>query len=57
MTSRTSDGLDNNRPAWLRDAHASLDAAVAECYALPAELPTPELLALLLKLNLERAAA
>ena len=37
------------------DAHDRLDAAVALAYQLPPDLPTPDLLAALLKLNLDRA--
>jgi hypothetical protein len=49
---RTLTKLYNERPAWLRNAHAKLNAAVAEAYNLPADLPDTALLAELLKLNL-----
>ena len=55
LSARTLTKLYNDPPAWLRNAHAGLDAAVAEAYRLPESLPTPDLLAALLKLNLDRA--
>ena len=47
--------LYNKRPAWLVNAHAALDAAVADAYGWPATLPDGEILERLLALNLERA--
>lgn len=39
------------------DAHRALDAAIAAAYGWPADLPDGDILARLLALNLERAAA
>lgn len=47
----------NERLAWLRNAHADLDAAVAAAYGWLADLPEEEVLARLLALNLEREPA
>ncbi len=52
MTSLTPTKLYNDCPAWLRDANAKLNAAVAAAYGLPADLPDADLLAKLLQLNL-----
>ena len=41
----------NERPAWLANAHARLDAAVAAAYGWPADLPDAEILERLLALN------
>ena len=51
----TLTGLYNQRPAWLANAHAALDAAVAAAYGWPAGLPEAEILERLLALNLERS--
>ena len=51
----TLTGLYNQRPAWLANAHAALDAAVAAAYGWPAGLPEAEMLERLLALNLERS--
>ena len=48
--------LYNQRPTWLENIHARLDAAVADAYGWPADLPDAEILERLLALNLERAA-
>ena len=48
--------LYNERPAWLANAHAKLDAAVAVAYGWPANLSDEQILEKLLALNLERAA-
>ena len=53
---RTLTNLYNERPAWLANAHAKLDAAVAAAYGWPADLSEAEILSRLLALNLERAA-
>ena len=53
---RTLTNLYNERPAWLRDIHARLDAAVLDAYGWPADITTDDILASLLALNLERAA-
>lgn len=42
--------------AVLRQIHDELDAAVADAYGLPADLPEPEILERLVALNAERAA-
>jgi len=49
--------LYNARPTWLEHAHAALDTAVLAAYAWPADLPTAEVLARLLALNVEREPA
>ena len=54
---RTLTNLYNDNPTWLQNCHAELDAAVAAAYGWPADLPEEEILARLLALNLERAAA
>lgn len=56
LKKRTLTNLYNQRPTWLDLAHKKLDAAVAAAYGWPADLPDEEILALLLALNLERAA-
>lgn len=57
LARRTLTALYNERPAWLAHAHARLDAAVAEAYGWPADLPDDALLERLLTLNLARAVA
>ena len=54
---RTLTSLYNQRPTWLENIHARLDAAVADAYGWPADLPDAEMLERLLGLNLERAGA
>ena len=49
---RTLTLLYNNRPQWLDDAHAALDAAVAAAYGWPADVSDDEVLDALLELNL-----
>ena len=56
LKSRTLTNLYNESPAWLKAAHAKLDAAVFAAYGWPADL-SDDLLARLLTLNLSRAAA
>lgn len=53
---RTLTNLYNEMPAWLRDAHASLDRAVLDAYGWPADISDGDLLGQLLRLNLERSA-
>ena len=53
---RTLTGLYNANPAWLQNAHAELDAAVAAAYGWDADLGEQEILARLLALNLQRYA-
>ena len=50
----TLTGLYNANPAWLQNAHAELDAAVAAAYGWDADLGEQETLARLLALNLQR---
>ena len=52
---RTLTNLYNQRPTWLDNIHARLDAAVADAYGWPADLADGEILEKLLALNLERA--
>ncbi len=53
---RTLTNLYNENPTWLRNAHAKLDAAVADAYGWPHDLSDEQILDRLLALNLERAA-
>lgn len=60
LAQRTLTHLYNQRPAWLAQAHAALDAAVAAAYGwadYSADTPDDEILRRLLALNRERAAA
>ena len=50
----TLTGLYNANPAWLQNAHAELDAAVAAAYGWDAALDEQEILARLLDLNQQR---
>jgi hypothetical protein len=54
---RTLTNLYNQRPAWLDNAHAVLDAAVFEAYGWPTDITDQELLARLLALNHQREPA
>ena len=56
LTKRTMTNLYNTQPSWLRDAHATLDAAVCAAYGWPATLADNEIIARLLELNQQRAA-
>lgn len=56
LAKRTLTKLYNERPAWLANAHAKLDAAVAAAYGWPADLTDEQILENLLALNLARAA-
>ena len=59
LKKRTLTNLYNQRPAWLADAHATLDAAVAAAYGwtdYTSAMTDNEILARLLALNHERAA-
>ena len=51
----TLTNLYNQRPAWLANAHAALDAAVAAAYGWPADLDDTAILERLLALNLQRS--
>ena len=53
---RTLTNLYNERPTWLADAHARLDAAVLGAYGWPASTPDLQSLERGLALNLARAA-
>ena len=55
LKKRTLTNLYNQRPTWLANAHATLDAAVADAYGWPANLTDAEILERLLALNLERS--
>ena len=58
LAKRTLTNLYNTRPAWLAQAHAALDAAVAAAYGWAdwnATMPDDEILRRLLALNRERA--
>ena len=55
LKKRTLTNLYNQRPTWLANAHAALDAAVAAAYGWPADLADAEVLERLLALNLERS--
>ena len=56
LKKRTLTKLYNQRPTWLANLHATLDAAVADAYGWPAGLADAEILERLLALNLQRAA-
>jgi hypothetical protein len=53
LKDRTLTKLYNERPAWLADCHARLDAAVAAAYGWPADLSDDSILERLLALNLQ----
>ena len=55
LKKRTLTNLYNQRPTWLANAHATLDAAVAAAYGWPADLTDAEILERLLALNLQRS--
>ncbi len=60
LAKRTLTNLYNDRPAWLAQAHAALDTAVAAAYGWAEgapDLAKDEILRRLLALNRERAAA
>ena len=57
LAKRTLTALYNQRPTWLANAHAELDAAVAAAYGWPEDISTDDALERLLALNLERAEA
>jgi type II restriction/modification system DNA methylase subunit YeeA len=54
---RTLTNLYNERPTWLMNDHATLDAAVSAAYGWPTEISEDDALARLLALNLERDPA
>ena len=51
LRKRTLTNLYNARPQWLADAHATLDAAVADAYGWPADITDDDALRELLDLN------
>ena len=51
LKKRTLTNLYNNRPKWLDDAHAALDAAVAVAYGWRPDIPNEDALRELLALN------
>ena len=51
LKARTLTNLYNDRPQWLCDAHADLDAAVAAAYGWDAEISEEKALARLLEMN------
>ena len=55
LKKRTLTNLYNQRPAWLNNAHNTLDAAVAAAYGWPADLSDAAILENLLALNLQRS--
>ena len=52
LKARTLTNLYNERPQWLANAHAALDAAVAAAYGWPADISDDDALRELLALNL-----
>jgi type II restriction/modification system DNA methylase subunit YeeA len=56
LAKRTLTHLYNQRPTWLANAHADLDAAVFAAYGWPSDLPDAAILERLLAMNLDRAA-
>ena len=50
----TLTNLYNKRPTWLANAHATLDAAVADAYGWLSDLTDATILERLLALNLQR---
>lgn len=57
LAKRTITQLYNQRPDWLKNLHADLDRAVLAAYGWPEGIADDDLLAGLLRLNHERAAA
>jgi type II restriction/modification system DNA methylase subunit YeeA len=57
LKKRTLTNLYNQRPTWLVNAHAALDAAVFDAYGWGGQLDDSQILARLLELNLQREAA
>jgi type II restriction/modification system DNA methylase subunit YeeA len=55
LKARTLTNLYNQRPAWLTQAHAALDAAVATAYGWPANTNDEDMLARLLEMNIARS--
>jgi hypothetical protein len=57
LKKRTLTNLYNQRPTWLDLAHRRLDEAVFDAYGWDPDMSDEEILAKLLELNLQRAAA
>jgi type II restriction/modification system DNA methylase subunit YeeA len=57
LKKRTLTNLYNQRPTWLANAHARLDAAVFAAYGWPEDVADEDILKNLLALNLERSAS
>ena len=55
LKKRTLTSLYNQRPTWLANLHITLDAADADAYGWPADLPDTAILENLLALNLQRS--
>lgn len=55
LKKRTLTNLYNERPTWLVNAHAELDASVAAAYGWPADISEEDALARLVILNQQRA--
>jgi type II restriction/modification system DNA methylase subunit YeeA len=56
LAKRTLTNLYNERPAWLANAHAKLDGAVAAAYGFNVDLTDEQILERLLALNQQRVA-
>jgi hypothetical protein len=56
LARRTLTTLYNESPHWLTEAHAALDAAVAEAYGWPADISEEDALARLFGLNQSRGS-
>jgi hypothetical protein len=57
LAKRTLTNLYNQRPTWLANAHADLDAAVFAAYGWPSTVTNAEGLERLLALNVQRSSA
>lgn len=55
LAKRSLTNLYDERPRWLADAHAALDAAVAAAHGWPADIAEEEALSRQLALNQARA--
>ncbi|MBI4028642.1 MAG: hypothetical protein HY360_26930 [Verrucomicrobia bacterium] len=55
LAKRTLTNLYNERPTWLANAHAKLDAAVFAAYGWGVDVDDRQILQKLLELNLSRA--
>jgi len=57
LAKRTLTRLYNERPTWLDLAHKALDEAVFDAYGWDPSMTDEQVLAALLKMNLERSAS